>query len=280
MRRTDAPPPRAVQLLVTCLVDHLYPRVGLAAAEVLERAGIEVLVPDGQTCCGQPAFNAGCHDDARRMARHTVDVLTTRDALVVIPSGSCTDMLVHHAPALLADDPDYGPRAAALAGRTYELTQFLVDVLGSAACGGCAREPVTYHPSCHGLRGLGVRDQPLALLDAVGNIDRRPLPDAEACCGFGGLFSVKMSAISGAMLDRKLDAIEASGARTVVATDVSCLMHIAGGLRRRGTGIGVKHLAEVLAEPPDTYAVPGPITRDESPDGLPDRDVRAPGAER
>jgi L-lactate dehydrogenase complex protein LldE len=246
-----------VQLLVTCLVDHFYPRVGLAAADILQRAGVDVLVPDGQTCCGQPAFNAGCHDDARLMARHTVDVLTRSDAPVVIPSGSCADMLVHQAPGLLADDPDYGPRAAALAERTYELTQFLVDVLGQTTCGACAREPVTYHPSCHGLRGLDVRRQPLALLDAVENIDRRPLPDADTCCGFGGLFSVKMSAISGAMLDRKLDAIEASGARTVVATDVSCLMHIAGGLRRRGSSIGVRHLAEVLADTGGEPAAPG-----------------------
>jgi L-lactate dehydrogenase complex protein LldE len=247
MPNADVPRPRAVQLLVTCLVDHLYPRVGLAAADDLERAGLEVLVPEGQTCCGQPAFNAGCHDDARSMARHTVDILTRSDAPVVIPSGSCADLLVHHTPTLLVGDPEYGPRAAALAARTYELTQFLVDVLGQTACGACLREPVTYHPSCHGLRGLGVREQPLALLDGVENVNRRPLPDAETCCGFGGLFAVKMSAISGAMLDRKLDAIEASGARMVVATDVSCLMHIAGGLRRRGSTICVRHLAEVLA---------------------------------
>jgi L-lactate dehydrogenase complex protein LldE len=276
MRRTDAPSPRTVQLLVTCLVDHLYPRVGLASARILERAGIEVVVPDGQTCCGQPAFNAGCHDDARLMARHTVDVLTKRDAPVVIPSGSCADMLVHQAPALLADDPDYGARAAALAGRTYELTQFLVDVLGATACGGCAREPVTYHPSCHGLRGLGVRDQPLALLDAVENIDRRPLHDAETCCGFGGLFSVKMSAISGAMLDRKLDAIEASGAETVIATDVSCLMHMAGGLRRRGSRIGVKHLAEVLADAPGTNAAGSAVPGREPDQEMARADVHAP----
>ena len=248
MRRADASGPRAVQLLATCLVDHLYPRVGLAVADVLERAGLEVVVPEGQTCCGQPAFNAGCQDEARAMARHTVDVLTRSDAPVVVPSGSCADMLVHHAPALLAGEPDYGLRAAALAGRTYELTQFLVDVLGQVSCGACARDSMTYHPSCHGLRGLGLRAQPLALLDAVDNMDLRPLPDADTCCGFGGLFSVKMSAISGAMLDRKLDAIAASGASTVVATDVSCLMHIAGGLRRRGSSVGVRHLAEVLAD--------------------------------
>ena len=245
--------PRAVQLLATCLVDHFYPRVGLAVADILERAGLEVTVPERQTCCGQPAFNAGCQDDARVMARHTVDVLTRSEAPVVVPSGSCADMLVHHAPALLAGEPNYAARSAALAARTHELTQFLVDVLGQPSCGACARDSVTYHPSCHGLRGLGLRDQPIALLDAVKNIDRRPLPDAETCCGFGGLFSVKMSAISGAMLDRKLDAIAASGASTVVATDVSCLMHIAGGLRRRGSAVRVRHLAEVLA---DTGAEP------------------------
>jgi L-lactate dehydrogenase complex protein LldE len=156
-------------------------------------------------------------------------------------------MIVHHVPALLAADPDYGPRAAALAARTYELTQFLVDVLGHTACGATAGESITYHPSCHGLRGLGLRQQPLTLLDAVEHVDLRPLPDAETCCGFGGLFAVKMSAISGAMLERKLEAIEASGAQTVVATDVSCLLHIAGGLRRRGSAVAVRHIAEVLA---------------------------------
>lgn len=261
MPKADAQTPRAVQLLVTCLVDHLYPDVGFAAAALLERAGLEVLVPDGQTCCGQPAFNAGYHDDARMMARHTVDVLARRDAPVVVPSGSCADMLVHHAPALLADDPDYGPRAAALSQRTYELTQFLVDVLGQTSCGACARESVTYHPSCHGLRGLGVRDQPIVLLDAVEHIDRRPLADAESCCGFGGLFSVKMSAISGAMLERKLDAIEATGARAVVASDVSCLMHMAGGLRRRGSTIGVRHIAELLADTGDPDGARLPLGR-------------------
>jgi L-lactate dehydrogenase complex protein LldE len=257
MHGADAPKPQTVQLLATCLVDHLYPRVGLAVADVLERAGLEVEVPAGQTCCGQPAFNAGHHDEARLMARHTVDVLSRSGAPIVVPSGSCADMVIHQAPALLARDAGYGPRAAAVAARTYELTQFLVDVLGMTDCGACAREPVTYHPSCHGLRGLGVRDQPIALLDAVSGLDRRPLPDADTCCGFGGLFAVKMSAISGAMLDRKLDAIEASGARVVVATDVSCLMHIAGGLRRRGSAIATRHIAEVLADPGGRVAPPG-----------------------
>jgi L-lactate dehydrogenase complex protein LldE len=234
-------------MLVTCLVDHLFPDVGFAAADVLERAGVNVRVPDQQTCCGQPAFNAGCQDEARIMARHTVDVFSRDEAPVVVPSGSCADMVIHQAPQLLADEPAYAERARALAARTYEFTQFLVDVLGHTDCGACAAGSATYHPSCHGLRGLGLAQQPLALLQRVDGLDLRPLPEAETCCGFGGLFAVKMSGISGVMLDRKLAGIEESGAATVIATDVSCLMHIGGGLRRRGSAIKVRHIAEVLA---------------------------------
>jgi len=238
---------RSVQFLATCLVDQLFPQVGLAAVEVLERAGVEVTVPAGQTCCGQPAFNAGFTEEARSMARHTIDVLSRADTPVVVPSGSCADMLIHHAPVLLADQGPYATRARALAARTYEFTRFLVDVLKRTDCGACVRGSATYHPACHGLRGLNVDRQPHQLLKAVRGLDVRPLRDAETCCGFGGLFAVKMSAISGAMLERKLACIEESGAQTVVATDMSCLMHIAGGLRRRDSPIAVRHLAEVLA---------------------------------
>ena len=238
---------RRVQLLATCLVDQLFPRVGFAVATVLERAGVEVVVPPGQTCCGQPAFNAGFTDEARSMARHTIDVLSREDAPVVVPSGSCADMLIHHAPTLLADQGPYATRARALAARTYEFTRFVTDVLKKTDCGACLEGSATYHPACHGLRGLDVDHQPHDLLEAVRGLDVRPLEDAETCCGFGGLFAVKMSDISGAMLRRKLDAIEASGAGMVVATDMSCLMHIAGGLRRRKSPVEVRHLAEVLA---------------------------------
>ena len=241
------PRPAVVQLMATCLVDQFFPAVAHAAVDVLERAGVEVRVPDRQTCCGQPAFNAGSHADARLMARHTVDVFGGSGEPVVVPSGSCADMVVHQAPALLAGDPEYGPRASALAARTFELTDFLVRVLGHSDCGACWRGTATYHPSCHGLRGLGLTTQPIALLGQVRGLELRPLPEAETCCGFGGLFAVKMSGISGAMLARKLDAIEASGADTVIATDVSCLMHIAGGLRRRGSRVAARHVAEVLA---------------------------------
>jgi len=236
-----------VQLFATCLVDRLFPEVGLSAATVLERAGYEVHVPEGQTCCGQPAFNGGFHAEAREMARYTVDLLARDESPIVVPSGSCADMLIHHAPALLAGDAETARRAGQVAARTYEFTQFLVDVAGVTSCGGCLDRPATYHPSCHGLRGLGLERQPLALLDGVEGIELRPLGEAETCCGFGGLFAVKMDAISGSMLDRKLEAIAATGARVVVGTDVSCLMHIGGGLHRRGSAVETRHIAEVLA---------------------------------
>jgi L-lactate dehydrogenase complex protein LldE len=236
-----------VQLFATCLVDRLFPDVGLSAATVLERAGYEVHVPEGQTCCGQPAFNGGFHAEAREMARYTVGVLSRDDAPIVVPSGSCADMLIHHAPALLAGDPEAAARAGSVAARTYEFTQFLVDVAGRTTCGGCLPRKATYHPSCHGLRGLGVDRQPRALLAGVEGLEIAPLGEARQCCGFGGLFAVKMDVISTSMLDRKLDAIEATGADVVVGTDVSCLMHIAGGLHRRGSPVAARHIAEVLA---------------------------------
>lgn len=241
--------PTRVQLLVTCLVDSIAPRVGFAVVEVLERLGLEVEVPAGQTCCGQPAFNSGGWDEARAMARHLVDVFGDHpDVPVVVPSGSCGDMVIHQAPMLLENDPQYADRARALAARTFEFTQFLVDVLGVTDVGAISEGKIAYHPSCHGLRGLGVASQPLALLGSVRNIETCPLPEAETCCGFGGLFAVKLSDVSASLLQRKLANVEASGADTLVATDISCLMHMEGGLRRRGSTIRVRHLAEVLAD--------------------------------
>lgn len=238
---------QTVQLFVTCLVDKFFPETGLATVEILERLGLTVEFPQDQTCCGQPAFNGGFWDDARAMARHTINVLSGSEAPIVVPSGSCADMIVHHFPELLAGDPTYAAKAREIAGRTYELTQFLVDGLGVTdvqAAGPGSR--VAYHASCHGLRGLGLRAQPRELLDHIAGLEQQALAEAETCCGFGGLFAVKMGDISGAMLARKLDNIEASGADVVTGTDVSCLMHIAGGLRRRGSRIQVKHLAELL----------------------------------
>lgn len=239
---------QTVQLFVTCLVDTFYPNVGMSVVDILEAEGITVKFPFDQTCCGQPAFNGGFWDDARVMAKHTLDLLSATTGPIIIPSGSCADMIIHHYSELLHDDPAYAYKIKQIAGRTYEFTQFLVDELGitdvGARCNGCA----TYHPSCHGLRNLGLKTQPQALLSNVEGLTGAELPEAETCCGFGGLFSIKMSDISGVMLNRKLDHVEASGADILVGSDVSCLMHMAGGLQKRGSQIQVKHIAEVLNE--------------------------------
>jgi len=240
-------PPTNVQLFATCLIETIRPQAGLAVVAVLERLGLTIEYPDGQTCCGQPAFNAGAWDDARAMARHTLDAVSRSEAPIVVPSGSCADMLIHHYPELLASDPKYGPLAQAVAARTYEFTQFVVDVFGVTEVGSGFAGKVTYHPSCHLLRGLGVADAPRRLLANVAGAEVVELPEATQCCGFGGLFAVKMSDISSAMLDRKLEAIEKTEAATVVGCDVSCLLHIGGGLHRRGAKVETKHLAEILA---------------------------------
>ena len=238
---------RRVQLFATCLVETIRPQAGLAVVTVLERLGFEVEYPTAQTCCGQPAFNGGAWDDTRPMARHTIDVLSKSDAPVVVPSGSCADMIVHHYPELFHDDPVYLPRAQALAARTYEFAQFLVDVVGLKDAGGWGQGAVAYHASCHLLRGLGVRTQARELLSHVQGVEVKPLAGSEECCGFGGLFAVKMSDISGAMLKTKLEHVVESGAQMVVGCDISCLMHIEGGARKRGLPVTVCHLAELLA---------------------------------
>lgn len=240
-----------VQLFATCLVDQFYPSVALAAIRLLERLGVAVDVPQGLTCCGQPAFNGGFRHEACAMARHTLDVLSRSGDPIVVPSGSCADMVVRRYPELMAGDPIYAKKAAGVARRTYELSQFIVDVLGVRAVGTTGRGTVAYHSSCHTERGLGVREQPLSLLSRVQGVTCRRLPETEACCGFGGLFAVKMADISGAILDRKLADIETSGAEIVVGSDVSCLMHIGGGLRRRGSPVRVLHFAEILAPAED-----------------------------
>lgn len=241
--------PARVQLFATCLIEAIRPEAGLAVVDVLEALGLEVDYPEGQTCCGQPAFNGGDWDNAAALGRHTLDVLTRSDAPIIIPSGSCGDMIRHHYPHLFEDDPIYGPKARDVASRAYEFSEFVVDVLNAAGEIGRSAHPdgkLAYHPSCHLLRAMGIGSQPLELLEAAG-ADLVELPNAEECCGFGGLFAIKMSAISSAMLARKLDAIEASGADTVVGCDVSCLINIAGGLHRRGVAVRTRHIAEVLA---------------------------------
>ena len=238
--------PTRVQLLVTCLVDHFSPETAEAVVRVLTREGLEVVVPEDQTCCGQPACNAGARAEAIAMARHTIAVLERDPAPVVVPSGSCADMLVHQAPALLADDPAWSGRARAVADRTWEFTQFLVDVLGVSTVPAQTTGTLAYHACCHGLRGLGIDAQPRRLLSGVGGARVVPLPEHDTCCGFGGLFAVKLPDISGAMLDRKCRQIAASGADTIVVTDVSCGMHMQGGLDRKGQAVRVRHIAEVI----------------------------------
>ncbi len=256
--------PARVQLLVTCLVDRFFPGTGESVVRVLERAGVAVSVPAGQTCCGQPAFNAGHDNEARALARYTVDLLSASSDPVVVPSGSCGDMVIHQYIALLGDDPEYGPKVRALAARTYELTIFLTRVLGVIDVGAQATGTLSYHACCHGLRGLGVDGEPKALLAAVEGATTCPLPEAEVCCGFGGLFAVKMSDISGEMLARKLDAIEQCGADTIAVTDVSCGMHMNGGLRRRGSKVRVAHIADVLAGDDERSDDSGVVRKDRS----------------
>ena len=236
-----------VQLFHTCLVNEIDPDVGMAVVRVLEAAGVEVDVPLDQTCCGQPAYNAGFHDEARTVARHTLRVLDATEGPIVIPSGSCSDMIVHQYAALFADDPGMVACARRVAARCREFSQYLAE-LKPEGVGGRLAAAVAFHPSCHLLRGLGVRDQPKALLAGVDGVTQPAVADQEECCGFGGLFSVKNADISGAMLERKLAAIQASGADRVVSCDLGCLLHIGGGLHRRGSPIQVQHLAQLLDE--------------------------------
>ncbi len=241
---TDARP--NVALFVTCLVDLFRPAVGFAAAKLLEDAGCTVTVPRSQTCCGQPAYNSGDRADAAAIVRRTLPALEPFDH-VVAPSGSCAAMLRLHWPALVADEPDYADRAAAVAARTWELTAFLTDVCGLDSVDAAYDGVAAYHDSCSGLRELGVREQPRRLLRGIAGLTVKDLGAPEECCGFGGLFAVKYPDISGRMVSDKADDIEASGADTLLAGDLGCLMNMAGRLKRRGSAIRVRHVAEVLA---------------------------------
>lgn len=238
--------PSPVQLFVTCLVDTLYPQIGESVVRVLQRAGAQVSFPQGQTCCGQPAFNAGLRDAARPVAMHTIRVFEVSDAPVVVPSGSCTAMIRHGYPELFAGDPHWLARAEALAARTYEFSEYLVDVLGVTDVGARFPGQLTYHASCHLLRDLGVERQPRLLLSHVREAELVDLPAASDCCGFGGVFSAEHPQISTAMLERKIGNIQASGAPVVVSCDAGCLSNIYGGLKRRGLSQRVVHLAEIL----------------------------------
>lgn len=235
-------------LFVTCLVDALFPEVGKATVAVLERLGVEVTFPITQTCCGQAHTNTGYQRDALGLVHNFVEAFEPYD-VVVAPSGSCVGS-VRHQHAMVAravGDEALARRAEAVAGRTFELSEYLVDRLGVTDVGASYPHTVTYHPTCHSLRLLGVGDKPLALLRAVRGLELIELPDAEQCCGFGGTFAVKNADTSTAMLADKMAAIVRTGAEVCVASDSSCLMHIGGGLSRLRAGVRTVHLAEVLA---------------------------------
>jgi L-lactate dehydrogenase complex protein LldE len=236
----------SVGLFATCLVDLFRPSVAFAAAKLLEAAGCRVAVPRAQTCCGQPAYNSGDKADARRLARRTIAAFRHFD-YVVVPSGSCGGMIRTHYPEALADDRKWLPRALAFAAKTYELMAFLHDVMGVRSVPGKFDGIAAYHDSCSSLREMGVRAQPRALLGRVKGLALRELPGRDVCCGFGGAFCVKYPEISNHMVADKCREIAESGADTVLAGDLGCLMNIAGKLLRDGRAIRAYHAAEVLA---------------------------------
>ena len=236
-----------VGLFVTCLVDLMRPRIGLAALELLEAAGCDVVVPAQQTCCGQPGYNSGDRRAAQALARKLLREFSDVD-YVVVPSGSCGGTIKTHYPELLSDFPELRGDVERLAARTWELTDFLVNVLKIAGVPGRFDGTVTYHDSCSGLREMGVKAQPRALLALVPGLVLREMADPEQCCGFGGTFAVKFGDISARICDQKCDEVRASGADALVLGDLGCMLNIEGRLRRRGDRrTRVLHVAEVLA---------------------------------
>ncbi|MDR7416706.1 MAG: (Fe-S)-binding protein [Armatimonadota bacterium] len=236
--------PARVALFVTCLVDQFFPEVGEATVAVLERVGVEVAFPEAQTCCGQVLLNDGFREEAAALARRFVEIFAPYEA-VVAPSGSCVAVVREFYPQLLRGTALEG-QARQVARRTYELSEFLVRVLGVTRLGARLRGRVTYHPSCHLLRGLGAAACAEQLVRNVEGLEFVPLREPGACCGFGGVFSVKFGALSEAILLDKLADLEATGAQAVVSTDVGCLMHLRGVLQRRKSPIRTLHLAELL----------------------------------
>lgn len=242
-----SPRHKPVSLFVTCMIDALYPPIGIGAVRILDRLGVPVRFPLGQTCCGQPAFNSGFRADAAAVARQFLRAFAAAD-VIVTPSGSCAAMVRHYYPELFADDPEWRDRAAWAAAITWEFTEYLVDGLGVTDLG-AALPPtrVAFHDACHGLRELGLKRQARALVERVAGVTVVEAAGSEQCCGFGGLFAVKMAAVSSAMLKEKLASIEAAQADVIVTGDASCMTQINGGLARRGSPRRAVHVAEFLA---------------------------------
>lgn len=242
------PQPVRASLFVTCIIDQLYPEVGVSVVRVLRERGVDVDFPMSQTCCGQPLYNSGFNEAAKRLAVRVLDAFENCDC-VVVPSGSCGAMMRVFYLDLFADEPELLARAAALSRRIYEFTEFLTDVVGAdaeSAGGSGPVRTVAYHPSCHLLREMGVRDAPGRLLKSASGVTLADLPDAEQCCGFGGTFAIKYPHISEEMLSDKIESILKSGADTVTACDMGCLMHIGGAVSRRELPVRVRHIAQVL----------------------------------
>ncbi|GBC61312.1 Fe-S oxidoreductase [Desulfonema ishimotonii] len=235
-----------VSLFIQCIIDGMYPDAGEAVVRLLRRLGITMDYPEDQTCCGQPAFNSGYRKEARDAAKHFIRVFE-KSGCIVCPSGSCVSMVRHHYPELFKDDPAWQRRAEAVGQRTFELTEYLVDVLGVRDTGAAYTGKVTYHDSCHLLRTLGVREQPRTLIRHVRGAELVEMKDSDRCCGFGGAFSVKYPEISTAMVADKVRNILDSGADTVVGCDMGCLMNMQGFISRNNYPVKVMHIAQLLA---------------------------------
>ncbi len=239
-------PTQSVSLFIQCLVDVMYPEVGMAMLKIFDKLGLPVDCPTDQTCCGQPAFNSGYRKQARVAARRFIDIFEDSQ-VIVCPSGSCASMVRKHYPQLFDGEPDWQRRAETVAAKTYELTQYLVDVLGIDDLGARYNGRLTFHDSCHALRTLGIREQPRRLIAGVAGAELVEMNESERCCGFGGSFAVKYPEISVAMGQDKVNNIIATGAAAVVGTDISCLMNIQGLLSRRKSPVKILHIAELLA---------------------------------
>jgi L-lactate dehydrogenase complex protein LldE len=237
----------SLQLLHTCLVNEFAPEVGFAVVRVLEHLGWTVEVPHAQTCCGQPAFNAGFHDEARAAAKHTIAVLEQTTGPIVIPSGSCGDMVIHQYADLFEHDATWKARVARVAARCQEFSAFVSEHAAGQALG-VLRTTVAYHPSCHLARGLGIDRAPREVIAAIAETTTVPFAADDECCGFGGLFAVKHADISARMLERKLAHLTAANPERLVSCDLGCLLHLGGALHRRESSIQVQHLAELIAE--------------------------------
>jgi L-lactate dehydrogenase complex protein LldE len=245
---SNQPRPDHVTLFASCMVDQLAPAIGESTVDVLEHLGVTVDFLDDQTCCGQPAFNSGFRSEAHPVAVRFIEIFEQVSGPIVVPSGSCAAMVRNFYGDLFRDDAALAERAKRVGDRLYEFTEFITKFFGTDALGGQLSDSATYHKCCHLLREIGIDEQPLEMLSNVEGLSMTPLERADVCCGFGGAFSVKMPDISSAILDEKLDNIEATGSNTVIAADTGCIYQMQGGLRRRESSVQVVHIAEVLAK--------------------------------